>query len=263
MWVLGREAGRRLDRLAVERYGIPSMILMENAASGVAERALAMLEAVPTRGAVVLTGPGNNGGDGFAAARHLANRGVEVRIVAAVDPDRLKGDAALNARIAARMGIRVDALDAARAAAELEQEGCLVIDALLGTGISDAPKAPLDALISVVNRLHGPSHPVLAVDVPSGLDCENGKPAGGGRAVEADETVTFVAPKPGFLPLEAQRWTGEVWVAGIGAPASLVQELGCFVGWRHPGGGSDAGPPRDSREGVPEGPGRPDRGRSD
>jgi NAD(P)H-hydrate epimerase len=232
VWVLSREAVRRVDRLAVERYGIPSVVLMENAALGLRERALELLASVRARRAVVVAGPGNNGGDGFALARHLHNAGCEVVALTSVDLDAYAGDAATNLRVIRAMGIRVARLEAPAGPAVLEtaaQAPALLVDALLGTGAAEAARGTVRSAILHMNRLRSPGVRVLAVDVPSGLDCDSGAPAGGGDAVEADATVTFVALKPGFLRLGAQRWTGEVTVADIGAPGELIEELGELV----------------------------------
>lgn len=242
VWVLSREAVRDLDRLAVERYGIPSIVLMENAAVGLRKRALGMLDELRTRRVVILAGPGNNGGDGLALARHLHNAHCEVLVLTSGDPDSLRGDAAANFRIVRAMGLGLARLGTG-AGAEAVEKGAmspvLFIDALLGTGASDAPRGVIRDAILQLNRVRSPTARVLAVDVPSGLDCDSGAPAGGGEAMEADATVTFVALKPGFLRFGAQRWTGEVSVAGIGAPRELVAELGQSV--------------RDSRRGPPGG----------
>jgi NAD(P)H-hydrate epimerase len=232
VWVLSREAARRVDRLAVERYGIPSVVLMENAALGLRERALELLASVRARRAVVIAGPGNNGGDGFALARHLHNGGCEVVALTSVDLDAYAGDAATNLRVIRAMGIRVARLEAPAGSAVLETAArapALLVDALLGTGAVEAARGTVRSAILHINRLRSPAVRVLAVDVPSGLDCDSGAPAGGGDAVEADATVTFVALKPGFLRLGAQRWTGEVTVADIGAPRELIEELGELV----------------------------------
>lgn len=262
-WVLSREAVREVDRLAVERYGIPSIVLMENAAIGLCTRAVRMMHALGTDRAVVLAGPGNNGGDGFALARHLANAGMVPTVLLACDPAKVLakgGDAATNLAIVQKMAVPTDRLDRSSGAEVLEKAGqdgpVLVVDALLGTGLRESPRGVIADVILQVNRLRSAQVVVLAVDVPSGLDCDTGEPAGaGGRsgrglAIEADETVTFVALKPGMLTLDAQRWTGEVSVAGIGVPRGLIEELGeCVTDARrdpHPADareGGDGEPP--------------------
>lgn len=265
-WVLSRDAVREVDRLAVERYGMPSVVLMENAAVGLASRAGTMLDTLGTARVLVLAGPGNNGGDGFALARHLHNAGREVSVFVTGDPERYSGDAATNLRIVGKMGLTIERLDRSAGAEALELAGrapVLIADALLGTGLREAARGVVGDVILQVNRLRQPGVAVLAVDVPSGLDCDTGTPAGGGPAVEADATVTFVALKPGFLTLGSQRWTGEVTVAGVGAPRELVEELGEFVGDTRPGAHrpdvpakAPAAPPSSHGRGEPRSGGR-------
>lgn len=261
-WVLSREAVREVDRLAVERYGMPSVVLMENAALGLAGVAGAMLDAVRTNRAIILAGPGNNGGDGFALARHLHNAGREVSVLVSTDPGRYTGDAATNLRIVERMGLEIGRLGTSAGAETLEQGArgpVLIVDALLGTGLHEAARGVIGDVILQVNRLREPGVVVLAVDVPSGLDCDTGEPAGGGPAIEADATVSFVALKRGFLTLGSQRWTGEVSVAGIGAPRVLLGELGEFVPDTRPGMGEGEEPPPAPRRPRPNH-GRGERG---
>lgn len=258
-WVLSRDAVREVDRLAVERFGVPSIVLMENAAIGLRDRALAMLAGLGGTRAAILAGPGNNGGDGFALARHLHNAGREPAVLITGDPARYAGDAATNLAIVRRMGLSIARLDTSAGAEILEQLAAnpvLIVDALLGTGVREAARGVIRDVILQVNRLRSAEVGVLAVDVPSGLDCDTGEPAGGGEAVAADATVTFVALKRGFLHLDAQRWTGEISVAGIGAPRELVEELGEFVPDTRPGAHSgETTPPR-----LEDPPGAHDRG---
>jgi NAD(P)H-hydrate epimerase len=228
--VFSRARVRDVDRLAVEEFGIPSIVLMENAAIGLCEVALEMLEGLGGSAALIACGPGNNGGDGLALARHLHNAGVEVHIVLAADPSRYGGDAAINLRIAQKMDLPLTisappdpgvALD--RAAAALPRPA-IIVDALLGTGVDRPVTGPLRTLIERLNSLRTPQSPVLAADLPSGLDADTGEPLG--AAVVADATVTFVGLKPGFLTLAAQPFVGEIHIADIGAPAELVRRLG-------------------------------------
>jgi NAD(P)H-hydrate epimerase len=205
------------DRAAVAR-GVPSLTLMENAGRAVADEAARM---VP-RGAriLVLCGPGNNGGDGFVAARLLRERHYDIRVACLVPVDRLKGDAAEMARRwAGPVGAPPDAEDCAGAE--------LIIDALFGAGLS----RPLDGIAAEVVASLANAHPeVLAVDVPSGLDGNTG--AARGPVVAADRTVTFCRAKPGHLLLPGRRFCGDVIVADIGMPAAVLDRIGCRT-WRN------------------------------
>ena len=230
---LTRAQIRQVDRLAIEELGIPGVVLMENASRSVAEAILALLGAElalePAAAKVaVLCGGGNNGGDGYATARHLHNAGVAVALYAARDTAQLRGDAAVNAHIVRRMGMPViPILGAGQVAAHGPRWGeyHVIVDALLGTGFSGEVRQPLAAIIehcnAVAAQAGGPK--VVAVDVPSGLDCDSGQPAG--ATVRADVTVTFVALKVGFSAASAQPYLGRLIVAGIGAPEELIRQV--------------------------------------
>ncbi len=229
--VLTREASRLVDRLAVERYDVPAIVLMENAAVALRETALRMLGGGSRGGVLIACGPGNNGGDGLALARHLHNHGVGVAIVATRPLAAYSGDAGVQAAIVSRMALAVEECrgeDAAgpfaRASARLGSPPSLVVDALLGTGQTEPARGVVLAAIREVNRLGAAGTGVLAVDMPSGLDADTGEPLG--EAVRAKVTVTMVALKPGLLRLRAQACSGEVVVADIGVPVELLQELG-------------------------------------
>ncbi len=211
---LTRDQVRAVDRRAIEEFGVPSVVLMENAGRGAAE----VLLALGVRGPVVVCcGKGNNGGDGFVIARHLDNRGIAVRVLLFARPEELSGDAAINHGILARAGVPVDVRAESTVDAEaLRRELAAaewVVDALFGTGLMGALRPPFDAVVGAVNAS---GVRVLAVDIPSGLDCDTGEPLG--PCVRAAHTVTFVAPKTGFANPAARAWTGLVHVADIGAP---------------------------------------------
>ena len=209
--IYSREAVRRVDAEAIASYGIPGIVLMENAARGSADLAHDMLAALdrPAR-ILVACGTGNNGGDGWAAARHLSNRGHDVRI-AALGPSREGSDAAVNARIAEAMRLPVET-DVALNASGVD----LVIDALLGTGLDRDVSGRARDWIEAINAQ---SAPVLALDLPSGLDTDTGRPLG--TAIRADCTATFVGWKQGFLEDGAATWLGRVEVIDIGIPLLL------------------------------------------
>jgi NAD(P)H-hydrate epimerase len=221
-----REQVRELDRRAIEGFGVPGVVLMENAGRGCAE--LFMRLNPDRRPTLILCGPGNNGGDGFVIARHLDNHGwpVEVHIFARHNRGE-PGDADVNFDILFTSGIqftqyRPDLFEQQHR--DFFQRGYAkaewVIDALFGTGLTRPLTEPFDWLVQVVNNSR--NH-VLAVDIPSGLDFDTGEPLG--PAVRATHTATFVAPKRGFLNPKSREWTGEVHVIDIGAPRVLVDEL--------------------------------------
>lgn len=218
--VFSREKIRAVDRRAVEEYGIPGIILMENAARGLVDHAMRIL---PNHGRVLIVcGGGNNGGDGFAAARHLHNRGHSVRIVMTKRSDRYSGDAAANLTIAQKMNLTmIDGSDDPVAALKQHADADLFLDGLLGTGLSKDVRSPLLETIQWMNEV---DVPILAIDIPSGLDCDKGEPLG--EAVRATQTVTFVGWKEGFLLPASRNYTGEIHVVDIGVPRNLAEELG-------------------------------------
>ena len=212
---------RELDILAIEHVGIPGMVLMENAARAVAECIYqALLDPVSSH-VLLLCGPGNNGGDGFVAARHLRNAGVKVTVILAAAREKYRGDAALNLAIYERMeGTLLDATDESQRKAIRNQIGSsdVIVDALLGTGSSGAPRGVIAELIRLANA--APRARRVAVDIPSGLDADSGEVSE--PCFRADATVTFVAAKTGFASDAAQAALGRVSVADIGVPRELI-----------------------------------------
>lgn len=221
--VFTRRAAREVDRLAVERYGIPSIVLMENAGLHLAEIAMDAASDDTPR-VLVVCGRGNNGGDGLVAARHLHNDGADVRVVLSSLESR--DDAAINLRIVRAMGIPCTLVTDRRAmkAALQGWNPEVVVDAVLGTGADRAVEGPAAVLIDEVNYLGDAGVSIVSADLPSGMDCDTGEPLG--RAVRATTTVSFLGLKAGFLRLPAQEFLGDVVVADIGVPAELVRELG-------------------------------------
>lgn len=224
--VFDRRSIRELDRLCVERYAIPSILLMENAGVGVARIALDMLAGLPAR-AVICAGSGNNAGDGLVVARHLHNHGVDVRILLPTGdhPERFSPDARTNLEICRRMGLSIDgpaALNERDPDAETPNWGDgLVVDALLGTGLTRPPEGPIRAMIDRINawRSIGGPRRVLSIDLPSGMDADGGT----GDCVRADVTATLVGWKVGFL--RGSPALGRIEIVDIGSPRELTLSL--------------------------------------
>jgi NAD(P)H-hydrate epimerase len=213
---LTRDQVRSIDRRATEEYHVPGIVLMENASRGVADAAERFFLPRASR-VLILCGGGNNGGDGLAAARHLHNRGHAVTIGLLTDPARYKGDAKTNWDIVQAMRLPSSAFDAAAIRAT---HADLILDAVFGTGLTDAPRDPFP---QIVNAIQDHGAPILAIDLPSGLDCDTGRPPG--ACVRATRTVTFVAEKVGFANPEARQYTGEITVADIGCPRELIEQV--------------------------------------
>jgi len=220
-----RQQSREVDRRAIEQYGMTGLVLMENAGRGTADIlcSLARPESGGRLRIAVCCGKGDNAGDGFVIARHLDLRGHEVRVLVWADPTELTGDAGANFNILRQAQVPIELFgnrhNAARVAEQLRAVDWIV-DALLGTGARGEPRPPLDA---VIDQLNATAAKRLAVDLPSGLDCDTGVPAQ--HTLRADETCTFVATKRGFTMPGAEQFTGRVHVLDIGAPRQLVEEI--------------------------------------
>jgi NAD(P)H-hydrate epimerase len=218
--ILTAESMRAVDRAAIDEIGIPSLVLMENAALGVAE---AVGELFPEADAVaIFCGPGNNGGDGFALARHLDARGYGVELFLVAGGERPSGDAGVQLAICEKQGLAVTEIageaDVPEALARAG-DADLAVDALFGTGLG----RPLEGVFAAVAEGLGElGVPVLAVDVPSGLDGSRAEPIG--PHVVADATVTFAAPKVAHVFPPAAAACGELVVADLGIPPFLVDE---------------------------------------
>lgn len=211
---------RKLDERAVSEYGMSGLVLMENAGRGCVD----LLEELGVSGQVVICcGKGNNAGDGFVIARHLELRGFDVKVVLWSEPEHLRGDAAINCQILrrAQTPMTICPGQADRTWIQDQLAGAAwIVDALLGTGSTGAPRPPFDAVIDIVNRT---SAKKFAVDLPSGLDCDQGIPSA--STVRADHTATFVALKSGFRNSQAREFLGTVHIVDIGAPRKLVDEV--------------------------------------
>ena len=222
MRLVGAAEMRAIDEAAIRALGIPGLRLMEAAGAAVAAHAALLAP----RGRVVLAcGAGNNGGDGWVAARLLHAAGREVLAVSLAPRDRLRGDARAAREAAEAAGVPVR--EAAGAAALDAGPGELLVDAILGTGLGRPPEGLAAAAIRRIGELRRAGARVLAVDLPSGLDADTGRPPG--DCVRADRTVTFAFPKRGLLLFPGAELAGEVAVADIGIPAEAAARVpvGC------------------------------------
>ncbi|REJ76711.1 MAG: NAD(P)H-hydrate epimerase [Planctomycetota bacterium] len=217
MRALTRSEVREVDRRAVEEFGLPGIVLMENAGRGAAESLLN--EGVSGR-VVICCGKGNNGGDGFVIARHLENAGVDVQVLLFASGEEVQGDAGVNLGVLKRAGTPLEETADVTDSRQLDEwlsRAEWIVDALLGTGIQGEVREPYASIIEAINRSESR---VLAVDLPSGLDCDTGRPLG--PCIRAERTVTFVAAKAGFDASGAERFTGAVEVVGIGVPRRML-----------------------------------------
>jgi NAD(P)H-hydrate epimerase len=217
---LTRSQVREIDRRSTEDFHIPGIVLMENAARAATDVAIEMLGENRAGPVLILCGGGNNGGDGLAVARHLHNHGAKVSLSLTIDPAKYNGHALINWRIITAMKILWTVADPAAIAAT---SAALLIDAIFGTGLSDAPREPF---AEIAKAVHASGIPVLAIDLPSGLDCDTGNPLG--DCIRATRTITFVAEKIGFANPVARPYLGNVVVGSIGCPVELIAEIAGF-----------------------------------
>ncbi len=221
---LGRDEIREIDRKAIEEYGIPGILLMENAGRNVAEEVEKMLLGTDRARVAIFCGKGNNGGDGFVIARHLHNKGVGVSVYLMKEvPSALSGgDASTNLQILRNMGLEIEELEKGH----IEEIGKVlhnynvIVDAIFGTGLRGEVGGPVRILIDKINEV---DIPVVSVDIPSGLSCDDGVVLG--TAVKATKTVTFVAAKTGFFQECGKEYTGELIVSDISVPRELIEDF--------------------------------------
>ncbi len=222
--VMTRDQVRSFDNWAINILGIPGVVLMENAGRSCAEFIKEKLAGIAKPKVCIFCGTGNNGGDGYVIARHLLNSDFTVTVVICGDRDKISGDAKMNLDILRRMNQPIEQLNLKDAdipglVGNLAADTDLLVDAIFGTGLKGQLQDEFKGLLESINALN---RPVLAVDIPSGLDCDTGKPHG--AAVRANYTVTFVAVKAGFQFSAAQEYTGEIFVASIGIEAGAYPQ---------------------------------------
>jgi len=220
MILLTREQAKKIDQLAIEQLGIPGAVLMENAGRATAE----LLLQLGCAGSVIICcGKGNNGGDGFVIARYLESHLIPVEILLFAQPEELSPTAKLNYDILQRLGLPVQICpqpDIAELKLKLKKAKWIV-DALFGTGLEGEVRAPFAEIIQAINSS---SAKTIAVDIPSGLDCDTGTPLG--CAVMAQYTTTFVASKKGFTNPEGMLYVGNLRVIDIGIPHRFILQSG-------------------------------------
>lgn len=211
---------RAIDEFMVAEYGYPSLLLMETAGRRSAD---CIVEFFPLSNFLILIGPGNNGGDGLVIARYLHQMGKSVRLVLAVDPQQLKGDALINFQIVTHLEIPVYQFDPAAAAEvrSLVTEGTILVDALLGTGSSGPLRSPLLELVNALRPLHVS---VVAIDLPTGLSADSGKVET--QPLRCDYTLTFQLPKICHFITPGAGFCGRVVVLDIGIFEKAINSVG-------------------------------------
>ncbi|MBI3303432.1 MAG: NAD(P)H-hydrate epimerase, partial [Deltaproteobacteria bacterium] len=223
MYLVTAAEMRELDRLTSEKYGTPGHVLMERAGVGATEVLLKEFPHVRKGSVLVLAGKGNNGGDGLVIARHLRKRGVRCEVILAANKEEVKGDALRNLTAFLRLRGRVTEVTEAAQLGVVQDKlsRCgLIVDALLGTGLNSPVRGLLAMLIDLMNAS---PWPVLAVDIPSGLDADHGVPLG--TAVQAQVTATFAFPKIGQVIYPGAEYVGELVVVDIGIAAEALSDV--------------------------------------
>jgi hydroxyethylthiazole kinase-like uncharacterized protein yjeF len=215
MKIVTAEEMRIIDRKTIEGYGIPSAVLMERAGLAVTSM---IKQVFSPRKVIIISGSGNNGGDALVVARNLYNEGWDVKAFLTVKPEDLKGDALLQYRVANKLGLKIYPVnDFLTQHSSLITRHCIIVDALLGTGLSKNVTGLLSEVISLINRSNVP---IISVDIPSGISSDNGQIMG--EAVRADYTVTFGLPKRGHLLYPGAQHSGKLFIEDIGFPEELL-----------------------------------------
>lgn len=222
MKVVTADQMQELDRKAIEIYHIPGIVLMENAGRKAAEVILDTFPEIQKKRIAIIAGKGNNGGDGFVIARYLLNQGIPVKVILLTDPTSLRGDAQTNFNIFFRMKGEVIPVPSSKDYQKLKRDlekFDLLIDGIFGTGLDAEVRGYYREVIDHLNTL---KKLIIAIDIPSGLDANNGRPLG--TAIRASHTITFGLPKVGHLASPGLNYVGEVKVVDIGIPKRLVEE---------------------------------------
>ena len=209
---------QRLDRVAVTKIGIPSLVLMENAGQAVAREIIRRFARRKPARAHIICGVGHNGGDGFVTARYLMHHGVPVKVFLLGKTAQLKNDTLINCRILKRLGGMVIEMNRIRDLKKAMQSCSVIVDAIFGVGLNRNIGEPLKGIIENLNKS---KRQIVSIDIPSGLDATSGKIYG--VAVKAEVTVTLTLPKKGFYLNEGPRHTGQIVVVDIGIPQKLYK----------------------------------------
>ncbi len=229
MKVLTASEMKSIDRVTIEEFGLPGPVLMENAGRQIFLVLVKRFPKIEQEKFVIVAGKGNNGGDGLVVARYLYNYGCQPRVFLLSPKEEVRGDAAINLRVAEKMGLSIVELKQAkdwRAFRRALSEASIIVDAIFGTGLEKPASGFYARAIELINQSPGFK---VAVDIPSGISSDS--PRLLGPAVKANLTITLGAPKIAHALPPAEEWMGEVWVADIGIPQSLFAAENLKVEW--------------------------------
>lgn len=220
MKVVTNQQIKEIDKKAIEEYGIPGLVLMENAGSRIFQNLKNIYTDLKLKKVIIFAGSGNNGGDGFVVARHLYNYGVRVKVFTFSPFNKIKSEARVNLEIIDKMGIELREIDTVKfeEIQETVQNSDMIIDAILGTGLQGKVTGLMAKIIDFINNAN---KEMIAIDVPSGLNADTGKIEG--PCIRATYTITLALPKVGLLLYPGASYTGKIIVEDIGIPINLLK----------------------------------------
>ncbi|HLD70001.1 MAG TPA: NAD(P)H-hydrate epimerase [Candidatus Omnitrophota bacterium] len=211
---------QKLDKIAIQKIGIPSIALMENAGRAAAQEVLRRSKKFPQKPVLIFCGLGNNAGDGFVCARHLINHNIRTKIFLIGNLNHLKNDAAINYKILRNLKIPIHVIQSSASLKTIDMDlkkSKIIVDAIFGVGLN----RDIEGLLkTVIEKINSAKATVISVDVPSGLDATTGKIHG--VCVRATTTVTFSFAKKGFYLREGPRQVGRIVVVDIGIPTAVL-----------------------------------------
>jgi len=222
MIVVTAEQMREMDRLTIQKFGVPSLALMERAGEAIAQAILKSFSRNAKQGVLIVAGKGNNGGDGFVVARLLKKKRIPCEVALLARQDDLSADAAHNMRVFLKLKGKVSEISAGNldSLSQRISKNGLIVDGILGTGVKNEVRGLFADAITLFNAS---GLPIVAIDIPSGLDTDNGKPLG--VAVQAEMTVALGFPKLGEVIYPGLKFIGELAIADIGIAEEAIAEV--------------------------------------
>lgn len=213
-----------LDAYAIHRLGIPSCVLMENAGYQASQEILKILMRIKDPFVCVVCGSGNNGGDGFVAARHIFDQGIPTKVFFIGNISKLKEDPSINYHILKKIKCPLKVVHGLTPEILRDlKKASLVVDAIFGIGLTRPVQEPLKSIIDAINRSR---KKVVALDIPSGLDATTGEVLG--ACVKASQTITFAVMKKGLLSNDGPAHAGKITIADIGIPGAAEKKMSSF-----------------------------------
>lgn len=218
---LTRAQTKLIDKLAIDEFGLPGIVLMENAGLGISQYLLSLK---PTDMITICCGKGNNGGDGYVIARYLDNFNIPVQVFIFANENEIKGDAKIHYNVIKKMGLKIEHLEKSSINHKILlnklNDSEWIVDGLFGTGLTGKLELHYSDIINTINRTNAK---ILAIDIPSGLDCDTGNSLG--NTIKAAYTCTLISMKIGFLNDNAKEYLSEVKVIELGIPRQIIRTV--------------------------------------